>query len=337
MTNSTIETIEVAGKEYKYLQYPDNKSSVNGLVITITPEVRENMLGVGGFYRDILEPLSKDDSIEEVVILTVTERGMKHLTGFFFPNGEKIKTSWVGEYNIAKHYADHLDKKNVPFEIINSLEYLKNNPKEEYLQILTDYEEPKTEDDTGIHLDGEVIPYGETVVIKDVQKMVEKYPNLAEGVMGKLNVDNIQLKINENGLGLFNIIGSGTLYQKDGTVITVEEGYFHTYYEKEENETFEEYEKQADIERIHYHAEKANQRLTRGYFSKERIMVECIEGIEKDRKEIQEPVGELIEISYLLAAIEMGLVTKGKTDKYGRKFLTGTVYTKKEYERGRIK
>lgn len=315
--NSKLKQTEVRGLTYQYIDYGSDseiKSSVEGLIIPINSEVRESLLDVGGFYRDLLTPLSEDESVNRIVILSATEKSMSQMVGFFFDNGEEdLKVSWTKEPRIVSYYEGHVEKKNISYENINTLEFLqqedaKEVTNEKYFSILDDYYNPVSADDTGIHIDGKAVQYGETVTINNFKKMLDKFESLKESNLGKLNVDKIVLPIYESGPRFMGTIGSGEIYNEEGRVITNIESYYYSYVSDSE-EDYDRFLEEYKIGMLHEFALRINRRLRSRPNEKERIMKQYMEEYERELKENDEPVSEMIGLSILLECINEGLVT----------------------------
>ena len=301
----------VNGTTFQYIDYGDGRSSVDGLIIPINKEVRERLLDVGGFYRDLLTPLQKDESVIRIVILSVTERAMRQLIGFYFDNGkDDMEISWTHEPNIVKHFESYVERKDVPYEKVNTLNFLlkKDTTNEKYFSILNNYYNPISYNDTGIHIGERIVQYGETITINNVQKVIGKFESLNESSLRKLNVDKIILKVNEKGPGMMNTIGSGELYTAEGKVITSIEEYCSSYCEDVEEEEFL---ATHNIDRLYDFAMRINKKLNRKkdrtQEEKEAIINEYLIEYEKEVDEDNSPVKELIGLNLLLEFIKEGL------------------------------
>lgn len=311
-----LNEINVRGVTYQYIDYGkenDVKTSVDGLVIPINYETREKLLDVGGFYRDLLTPLSEDETVSKIVVLSVTERGMSQLIGFFFDNGEDdMKTSWTKEPNIVKHYENHIKRKGITYENINTLKFLKaegekENTNEKYFIILDNYYNPISADDTGINIDGKVVQYGETLIIKDFQRMIDKHSNLKDSNLDKLKVDKIELDVYEDGPGFMGTIGDGKLYNQEGRVITSIEDYYYSFVD-DDKEGYEAFLKEYQLDLLHTFASRANERINVHPEQKESIVNEYINQYEREMKEDNEPASQMIGLNLLLSCIEEGSV-----------------------------
>lgn len=316
-TDASVQTITINDTDYQYIDYPSDvqRSSVAGLIIPITSDVREKLLDVGGFYRDMLAPLRKDDTIKRIIILSVTEKGMEKITGFHFDNGndEALQTSWTKEPNIAHYYAKHVDKKNISFEPINSLVFIKENPHEKFTNMLDHYYSPTRVDDTGIYIGDTMLHYGETVTIQPIEKLIKRYPHLEKSTFGQLSIDKCNLTINEKGPSLMGSIGSGPIYTKDGRIVSSLEDYYYRYIKKEDDnvfDTFESFKTAEEIDIIHGHAQRANRTLSQGHRNPENVMQKCFDDIERDWVDVNNPSTEIIGLGLLLGAIEQGVVTR---------------------------
>lgn len=305
----------VQEKTYNYIQYPEGDekiSSVVGFIIPINEESRKKILNTGGFYRDLITTLFEDENrkIKRIVILSATLTGMITLTGFFFDDGSKnMKVSWTKEPNIGPFYSKNLKEKGVDFEIVNTLEFLANetDTTKKFFSILEkNFYNPVSVDDTGIEVNGENVEYGKTLIINDVQKIVQKFPQLKDEVLGKLNIDKIELKVNENGPGFMGTIGSGKLINKNGEVITVIYDYYVSYVE--EGQTFEDFQNEHIMESLENTAYKINLNITKRPNKKQTIIEDYLKTYDRECQEESEPVSEIIGLNFLLACIEENLV-----------------------------
>lgn len=299
-------------KSYAYINYGiESKSttSVDGLIVPINSEIKKQLITVTGFYRDLLEPLLKDEnnSINQIVILSVTTTGMAKLTGFFFDNGnDEMELSLTKEPNIVRYFEKYIQGKNVPCQSINSLRFLKTqtNPRN-FSTLLKYYYNPKSVDDIGFEIDGQPLHYGQTVFINNVQSLIEKYDNLKQGKLGLLNVNKIELNIYPDGPKIMSSIGEGLLYDQNDEIVSSLK-----YYCIEEIEgDFEEFSNQCEMESIHICALQANEEINKRPHKKDSIIQECVQRIERELKENKEPYYETIGIGFLLASIKENLVT----------------------------
>lgn len=305
----------VHGEIYNYINYEtEDKSkpqtSVDGLIIKVTSENKEQLISATGFYRDLIKPLIEDEnnSINQIVILSVTTKGMAKLTGFFFDNGEdKMELSLTREPNIVKYYQSYIADKNVQSENINTLEFLANeiNPNKNFFNILKYYYSPTSVEDIGFEIDGIPLKYGQTVIINNVQSLVNKHENLKGGKLDILDVDKIELKIYEDGPKLMSSIGKGLLYDQNGDIITSLK-----YYCIEEIEgDYAEFEKQCQLKDLHIFALRANEDINKRPHKKESIIADCIQRYEREMEENSKPHYETIGVGFLLESINENLVT----------------------------
>ena len=316
MNNAKLEQINVGGVTFQYINYNDDEkhSSVAGLIAPITPESRKQILNVGGFWRDMLEPLRNDESIHRIVILSATEKGMKRIIGFFFDNNQPpFEVTWTKEPNVVQYYEKHLKDRDIPYENINTLSFLQaieqdKEHNEKYFYLLDHYYNPVRPDDTGLHVGDDMIRYGQNITIKNLQSVVQQYDNLKNGVLGKLKVDTLKLKIHENGPHLFGTIADGTSYREDGRVVTNIEDYYYTH-EDGNYKSFEEFLKHHEIETIHYCAYQANERINRRPHKKDDIIAECNREIDAELRENNEPYNQMIGLNLLLVCIKENLVS----------------------------
>lgn len=309
--SAKLKEANVNGTTYQYINYSEDneiKTSVDGLIIPVGSN-RDKLLNVGGFYRDLLTPLSEDDTVKRIVVLSVTERGMSQLTGFFFDNGKAdMKVSWTKEPKIAKYYENHIKEKSIEYENINSLEFLQESSGDEkYLSILRNYYNPISADDTGINIDGEVVQYGETLIINDFQKMIDKHSSLKGSNLDTLNIDKIELDVYEDGPRLMGTIGSGKLYNKEGRLITNIEDYYYSYVDEKEV-SYEEFLNEYKMDLLHELALKINKKIKACPEQKENIMNGYMTQYEKELEEDNQPATQMIGLNLLLSCIEEGLV-----------------------------
>lgn len=311
---SKLSEINVHGVNYQYIDYGDDNevsTSVDGLIIPVDSDVRDKLLNVGGFYRDLLTPLSEDESINRIAVLSVTERGMSQLVGFFFDNDkEDMKISWTKEPKIVKYYENHIKEKDVAYENINTLEFLQSlnkNENQKYFKVLDRYYNPISVDDTGLHLNDKVIGYGETVIIKDFQKMIDKHSNLKGSNLDTLSVDKIELNIYDGGPRLMGTIGSGKLYNKEGRLITRIEDYYYSYVDEKERD-YEKFLNEYKLDLLHGFALRANERIKVCPEQKEEIVKDYMSQYEKELEEDNGPATQMIGLNLLLSCIEEGLV-----------------------------
>lgn len=309
----------VQGKTYNYIQYAEGDekiSSVVGFIVPIDSNSKKKLLNTGGFYRDLTIPLFKDEQgkIKRIVILSVTGVGMKTLTGFFFDDETNdMEVNWTTEPKIGPFYSRNIKDKGVDFETINTLEFLANetDTSKKFFEILTsNYYNPISIEDTGVKVNGEIVKYGQTVMINDVQTIVQKIEHLKDGNLGKLNVDKIELTLYKDGLKLMGTIGDGKLINKDGKVITVIEDNYASY--ANEGQSFEEFINEYNFELIENTAYSINEGIKRRPHRKESIMEDYISIYEKHLKESSEPMSEMIGLNFLLACIKENLVTLAK-------------------------
>lgn len=309
-----LSEINVHGVNYQYIDYGDDNevsTSVDGLIIPVDSDVRDKLLNVGGFYRDLLTPLSEDETIKRIVVLSVTERGMSQLVGFFFDNGEKdMKVSWTKEPKIVKHYENHIKEKDVTYENINTLEFLQSlsgDKTQKYFKILDRYYNPISVDDTGLHVNGKVVKYGQTIIINNFKKMIDKHSNLKGSNLDTLSVDKIELNIYDGGPRFMETIGSGKLYNKEGKLITRIEDYYYSYVNKKERD-YEKFLNEYRLDLLHDFALRANERIKVYPEQKEEIVNGYMSQYEKELEEDNEPATQMIGLNLLLSCIEENLV-----------------------------
>lgn len=314
-----IKTVEVQGKELQYIDFKDKthkspNTSVDGLVVKINKETKDKMLDTGGLYRDLLTPLTQHESIDKVIILTVTTKGMICLTGYYFESQNVIVDCTLAkEPSLAFHYKFHLDQKEVPYENINSLEFMKvsNN---NYSYLLDNYYSPTCVNDSGIVMNGEIIPYGSNLVIENFGKLVEKFPKLKESPIGKLNADKLILKMH-NSPRIAGIVGLAEVVTKEGHKVSDLESYYVNYHhssrEEENKDNFEDFKEMIIIDHIHSEALSANKQIDRRPKMKEEFIQKAVKNHEQFVNENNDPVKEYVQLDVLLEAIKLNLVKKG--------------------------
>ena len=310
---------ELNGKIYNYINYGDvpanellPSTSVDGLIVQINDESRNKLNTVGGFYRELLTPLIEDEnmSITRLVILSVTSVGMSQMVGYFFDDGsDDMKISWTKEPKIATYYEKHLKDKKVSYLNINTLDFLdeQENKESKFFNILNYYYNPISADDTGIQVNGQIVKYGETVIINDVQKMVEKHSNLKKSNLDLLNVNKIELQIYKDGPKLMGTIGDGLLFKEDGSLVSSIEDYYYSY-EYDDEKEFDLFLKEHCLEYLHEFAIEANEEINKNPDNKETIIDKTIKKYELERKEDNEPVRQMIGLNFLLSCIKEDLV-----------------------------
>lgn len=313
------------GKTYNYIDYGNESSnefrpstSVDGWIVEITNESREKLTTVGGFYRELLTPLIEDEnmSITQLIILSVTSTSMSQLVGYFFDDGSQdMQVSWTKEPKIATYYEKLLKDRNISYLKVNTLDFLSNqkNKESKYFEILDLYYNPISADDTGIHMNGQIIQYGQTVIINDIPKMIEKHEHLKESNLNLMDISKIELKIYRDGPKLMGTIGEGLLFRKDGSVISSIEDYYYSYAhgESELEEFLEEYY----LDSLHEYAIEANKKINKNPEDKEKIINETIKDYELEKEEDNNPLQEMIGFNFLLSCIEENLVEIKKTQK----------------------
>lgn len=321
----SIKVINIQEKTYSYIDYNNGKdngkdNSVRGIIVDVNPDVREKLEDTGGFYGQLLEPIitDKKNQIKKLVMLSLTGKGMGVITGFYYTGDDDFKTidMYTTEPSIPKFMTDKLIKEGVDVQVINTLAYLKENPDCDFNRYLRDYYSPKTIDDTGLYLGAKMIDYNIKLEVVDVEGLIKEF-NLKHSTIAILKPARIIIKVNPNGPGMYNTIGS-MRFERDGKLITYMENYYmnEIYGEggntKESDiEGFKAYIENSKINTIHEYALRINKTLSprRDHMDLERIINRYNERIDIEITSIEgESHVELLDLDMFCAMLKKGFV-----------------------------
>lgn len=302
----TLEQVEIRGTVYNYIK-SEEVGTATGIIIAVNEKVRDKLLEFTGFIRDMFNPLFKDETIEKIVILSSTIKGMIKKAGVFFINSNgEMKKTLTNENSFVNYLKKQLKEKKIPYETINSLKFLKsesikNNPNEEYFKILNNYYNPQSVNDTGFYVEGKMIEYGSTVLIKNLKSLVTQYDSLKDGTFNVPHSDQVILKINNNGVLSMGFIGEGTIRTNLGVNVTELEKWYKTDFEGPHEETLE----KCKISLLHEYALIINESLNNGE-SLEEASKMYLKMYEDDLVEYSNPLNVLIPVNLLLVSIQNG-------------------------------
>lgn len=305
--NKELFSVNIEGEVYNYIQ-DQNESSVDGFIVKIKDNQKELVNESTGFYRQLLTKAMETENLREIIVLTVTSKGMVPLTGIFSTDGDKIDFILTKEPNIGQYIANYLGDKGIQSEKINSLQFIKENKDTPYSELLKFYYNPKSVDDTGFELNGSPIKYGEIVLIDNVQSLIQQHENLQGGKLDKLNVNQIKLTLYKDGPKLSASIGAGLLIDENGETVSSLK-----YYCIDEIEgDYETFKQQCELEDLYIFALDANKQIDQRPHKKESIIADCVRLVENEMKENNEPYKENIGVGFLMEALKNNLVTKGE-------------------------
>lgn len=206
------------------------------------------------------------------------------------------------------HYKKHLDKKEIAYSNINSLDFLSKlnqNDNLQYFNILDYYYNPISINDTGIYLKNEkMINYGQKITITNFKKIIDKHPSLKNGRLDKLNAHEMELFVNEKGLGFNNGIAEGKAYDEKGNLITNIYDYYILSNQQEDFITFFDNDKK---ELAHMYALKINKKINSS--NKNEIINKYSKEYQEELDESLEPAYILITLDVLMSSIEENLVS----------------------------
>lgn len=306
----TLKTITINNKDYTYIHTIDKDgkedTTVAGVIITIQPDTVEKLNHVKGFFGNLLEPLLKntDKDIEKVLILGLTRKGMEQFTGIYFYNSENIiYQSLTNEPSIVSYLSDQLTEKDVSYEEINSLEYLRDHPNEKINHLLDKYYSPRRIDDTGLYIDNEMVYYGDELEVKNIPKMVKDL-ELEHTSIHKIQPSRLLIKISDKGPRMMGSIGR-IEFEKNGKPLTDNEGYFYSGMFDTGETDYEKFVEKEKMDLIHATAIRINKALSIRTKEKHARTIEYYSrDLTDSMMETKDPFVEVLLIRVLNAMLE---------------------------------